>query len=354
MGVTEAAVPHARDAETRRVRARKLLFKVGLLALAIFLTGFALSEYDTHADDNSYVAAVLEKDRLIRTTPSPKIILVGGSNLAFGTDSKLIQDSLGLSVINMGLYAKIGLRYMLAQVKPYIHRGDVVVVVPEYDQFYGAYIEGDNTLNTAMLYTPTDRIPDFIRSYSIIDVILRPRAENARRSFLRAAAAAVGREDQFFAPDTNPVYNRYSFNKYGDAVKHLGRKGMNPDSIYVKELPPMKDFNPDALEILNDIDERARTVKAHAYFTFPSYIDRSYVLNVAAIDLLTRRIDRGTSMPIIGDAKLFVFPKNYFFDTRYHLNAQGREERTQRMIRMLRAAGVRDGWLPRGSGTPAP
>ena len=345
MEATEAAAPHARDNETRRVPARKLVLKVSLLALAILLTGFALSEYDTHADDNSYVAAVLEKDRLIRTTPSPKIILVGGSNLAFGMDSKLVQDSLGLNVINMGLYAKIGLRYMLAQVTPYISRGDIVVVVPEYDQFYGAYIEGDNTLNTAMLYTPTDRVPDFIRSYSIIDVILRPRAENARRSFLRAAAAAVGREDQFFPPDTNPVYNRHSFNQYGDAVKHLGRKGMDPDSIYVKELPPMKEFNPDAVEILNDLYNRAQTAGAHAYFTFPSYIDRSYVLNVANIDSLTRRIDRGTAMPIIGNATMFVFPKNYFFDTRYHLNAQGREERTQRMIRMLRDVGARDGWL---------
>jgi hypothetical protein len=359
MGDTEAAAPHARDAETRRVPARrvparKLLLKVGLLTLAILLTGFVLSEYDTHADDNSYVAAVLEKDRLIRTTPSPKIILVGGSNLAFGTDSKLIQDSLGVSVINMGLYAKIGLRYMLAQVKPYIQRGDVVIVVPEYDQFYGAYIEGDNTLNTAMLYTPTDRIPDFIRSYSIIDVILRPRAENARRSFLRAAAAAVGREDQFFPPDTNPVYNRHSFNQYGDAVAHLTRKGKDPDSIYVGALPPAKNFNPDAVEVLDDLYRTAMQNSARAYFMWPSYMDSAYVINSAAIEMLGNRIATGTQMPVIGSPKDFVFPRTWFFDTRYHLNAQGREERTQRMIRILRAVGARDGWLPRGSGTPAP
>ena len=63
----------------------------------------------TSGDDN-YLAAVLEKDRLIRSTPSPKIVLVGGSNLAFGIDSKKIEDSLGLRVVNMGLYAKLGLQ----------------------------------------------------------------------------------------------------------------------------------------------------------------------------------------------------------------------------------------------------
>ena len=47
---------------------------------------------------------------------------------------------------------------MLAQVRPYIRQGDVVVVVPEYDQFYGDFANGDNTLNTALLYAPADRI----------------------------------------------------------------------------------------------------------------------------------------------------------------------------------------------------
>ena len=329
--------------------AKRLLIRVGLLTLAIFLTGFVLSEYDNHADDNSYVAAVLEKDRLIRTTPSPKIIMVGGSNLAFGTDSKMLQDSLGMNVINMGLYAKIGLRYMLAQVKPYIRRGDVVLVVPEYDQFYGAYIEGDNTLNTAMLYTPTDRIPDFIQSYSIVDVILRPRAENARRSFLRAAAAAVGKKEEFFPPDTNPVYNRHSFNQYGDAVAHLSRQGKDPDSIYVGPLPPMKNFNPDAVEVVDDVYRASVRVGARAYFLWPSYMDSAYVINAEAINSLGARIAAGTRMPVVGSPERFVFPKTYFFDTRYHLNALGREVRTRKMIELLRALGRQDGWLPPSS-----
>src|SRR4051812_14897263 len=133
---------------------RKLLVRLLLLTFAIVLSGLVIGQYDTHAADDNYLAAVLEKDRLIRNTPSPKIILVGGSNLAFGIDSKAIQDSLGLKVVNMGLYAKLGLRYMLAQVKPYIKPGDIVVVVPEYDQFYGDFANGDNTPNPALLSAP--------------------------------------------------------------------------------------------------------------------------------------------------------------------------------------------------------
>ena len=325
--------------------ARKLLVRLALLGGLVLLTGAAIGRYDSRAGEDNYLAAVLEKDRIIRNTASPKIILVGGSNLAFGIDSKAMQDSLGLRVVNMGLYAKLGLKYMLAQVRPYIGQGDVILVVPEYDQFYGDFANGDNTLNTALLYAPADRIRDFMRSYSIADVVLRPRAENVRRSFLRAVAAAAGKEDAFFPPDTNPVYNRRSFNKYGDVVSHLGRKGMNPDSIFVKPLPPMKDFNKGTLADLNGIADEAKEKHAHAYFLFPSYIQTSYDINVAAIDSLKNRLVAGMRMPIIGSAKDFVYPGIYFFDTRFHLNEEGRRLRTVRLIEMLRKRGERDGWI---------
>lgn len=320
------------------------IVKGALLGLAVVLSGVAISQYDTRVGDDNYLAAILEKDRLIRTTPSPKIILVGGSNLAFGIDSRMMQDSLNLGIVNMGLYAKLGLRYMLAQVKPYIKRGDIVLIVPEYDQFYGNFSEGDQTLNTALLYAPADRIGDFVKSYSVIDVVLRPRAENVRRSFFQAAASALGVRDKYFPPDTNPVYNRHSFNQFGDVVSHLGKKSMNPDSIFVKELPPPKDFNKRTLSELNEIGDAARELGAHAYFLFPSYIDRSYRINVGAIDSLRSRLAKGMNMPILGSPADFVYPSNWFFDTRFHLNALGRGPRTLKMIDILRTARAADHW----------
>jgi hypothetical protein len=329
---------------TKSHTARGFLVKCALLGLAVVLTGVAISQYDTRIGDDNYLAAVLEKDHLIRTTPSPKIILVGGSNLAFGIDSRMMQDSLGLRVVNMGLYAKLGLRYMLAQVKPYINRGDIVLVVPEYDQFYGNFSEGDQTLNTALLYAPADRIGDFVKSYSVIDVVLRPRVESVRRSFFQAAASAFGVKDKYFPPDTNPVYNRHSFNQFGDVVSHLDQKSMNPDSIYVKELPPAKEFNNRTLNELNEIGDAARERGAHAYFLFPSYIDRSYSINTSQIAWLNDRLSRGMNVPILGSPADFVYPSNWFFDTRFHLNALGRGPRTVKMIEILRAARTTDRW----------
>ncbi len=314
----------------------KLIVRISALTLAIIVTGAAIGQYDVRASDDNYLAAVLEKDRLIRNTPSPKIILVGGSNLAFGIDSRMMQDSLAMRVVNMGLYAKLGLRYMLAQVRPYIREGDIVLVVPEYDQFYGSFADGDNTLNTALLYAPADRIGDFVRAYSVIDVVLRPRVENVRRSFMQAAASALGVKDRYFPPDTNPVYNRRSFNQLGDVVTHLEREGKDPDSLYVGALPPHANFNERVLDDLNAVDEVARERGARSFFLFPSYLDSAYTVNAAAIDSLQRELARGTAMAVIGKPADFVFPGALFFDTRYHLNKRGRELRTVKMIETIR------------------
>jgi hypothetical protein len=340
--LTVAAAPSPGERSERAVRS--FFTRAFLLGAAIVASGLLIGRYDTRASDDNYLAAVLEKDRLIRTTPSPKIILVGGSNLAFGIDSRMVRDSLDVNVVNMGLYARLGLRYMLAQVKPYIRPGDVVVIVPEYDQFYGKFSEGDNTLNTALLYAPADRIGDFIKSYSVIDVVLRPRVENVRRGFLQGTADLFGVKNKYFPPDTNPVYNRRSFNEYGDMTSHLGRKGMNPNSIFVSELPPSKEFNTRTLDILNDIGDAARARGAHAYFLFPSYIDRSYAINTVAISSLERRLRKGMRIPILGGPREFVYPSSWFFDTRYHLNQAGRGPRTLRVIDILRQARARDKW----------
>jgi len=332
----------ARGGDERRSNLiRRFLFRASALALAVILSGVLISRYDTRATDDNYIAAVLEKDRLIRNTPSPKLILVGGSNLAFGIDSRMLQDSLGMRVVNMGLYAKLGLRYMLAQAKPYIARNDVIVIVPEYDQFYREFANGDFTLNTALLYAPADRIDDFTESYSMVDVVLRPRVENARRSFMRGTATVFGVEDRYFPPDTAPLYSRRAFNSFGDMVAHLGRDGLDPDSIFVGPMPAIAQFNEEIIDDLNGVASAARVRGARAWFLFPSYIDRAYSINAARIDSLRARLEPEMEIPIIGTPRDFVFPSKMFFDTRYHLNEEGRKLRTLKMIDVLRAAARR-------------
>ena len=83
-------------------------------------------------EQDGYLQAYNKKCQLLEDTPSPRIIFVGGSNLAFGLDSQRIKDSLNINVINYGLHAGIGLKYMIDDISTYARKGDIIVFAPEY------------------------------------------------------------------------------------------------------------------------------------------------------------------------------------------------------------------------------
>ena len=139
------------------------------------------------------------------------------------------------------------------------------------------------------------------------------------------------------------MYNRRSFNEYGDVVSHLGRKGMNPDSIYVGPLPSIETFNAETIDMLNEIADEAAERGAKAYFMFPSYIDRSLDLNRPAIDSLRQKLREKLRIAVIGTPEDFAYPGTYFFDTRYHLNEIGRRVRTKKLIDTLKSQSIRQG-----------
>ena len=95
---------------------------------ALLAWGFGLpAQYgDTFMGELKY------KVELLKNTPSPRIILVGGSGVAFGEDSALMERELpGYSVVNFGMYAALGTMVMLDLSKPYIRERDIVILIPE-------------------------------------------------------------------------------------------------------------------------------------------------------------------------------------------------------------------------------
>ena len=104
----------------------------------------------------------------------------------------------------------------------------------------------------------------------------------------------------------------------------------------------MREFNPEMVEELNDLANAAKGRGASIYFLFPSYIDRSYEASRPMIDSLLARLNSDMEIPIVGGASDFVFPASLFFDTRYHLNQEGRRLRTIKMIELLRPYALRD------------
>ena len=114
---------------------RKLIFLT--IIYAVFIV--AILEI-IPKDNNSYICEYKRKLEMIEKVSEPRMILIGGSNVAFGVDSKRLQDTFGYNIINFGLHAGIGIRYPMEDYLKYARKGDIVILQFEYSNFFG----GDN------------------------------------------------------------------------------------------------------------------------------------------------------------------------------------------------------------------
>lgn len=57
----------------------------------------------------SHLFAKYHMDSLLRKVPSPRLILVGGSNISLSINSQIIKDSLRINPVNTGVSINVGL-----------------------------------------------------------------------------------------------------------------------------------------------------------------------------------------------------------------------------------------------------
>lgn len=95
-------------------------------------------------DRNNYICEYSHKVELLEKTLQPRVVFIGGSNVAFGLDSKTISDSLNINVINFGLHGGIGARFITEDCYNLVKDGDIVVFQIEYENLYdGGYGSGE-------------------------------------------------------------------------------------------------------------------------------------------------------------------------------------------------------------------
>ena len=300
--------------------------------LGLFISVFVVISIITlisHEDPSSYLAAAIDKHQLLIEIPSPRLILIGGSNLAFSVDSERIENQIGMPVINMGLHATLGLRYMTDEIIPYIREGDVVIIVPEYAHFSSISLDGrPKELGTVIDLCPQciSRIltPIQISNYVVGNL------STLEHDLLRFLTDLVTDSDV----ETVNIYSRDSFNRFGDVIAHLNQP-----------VPGIMDvrgtlfslLNPNTtILFLNSFQEQMTKKGALVFFMFPGIPEIDF--KAAEIDYLAFQdiLQTELDIPILGKVQDFVFPEDFFFDTVYHMNGVGRYYRTSRMIELIR------------------
>jgi len=307
----------------------RLVFRLGGLGILIAATCIGIVLFvNRFGNPARYYAAIIDKDRLIRTTPSPKIILVGGSNVALNLDGAQMEQATGLPVVNMGLHGGLGLRFMMNQVKPFLGRGDLVVLVPEYQQYLGL-LNGDETLvDVLCLYPEALQYLTFPRQYLALWIRIPTAIQGQFKGYLAAGTW------------THPVYNRYGFDRGGNLVAHLNE----PPNLSFANQPatrkPLVPFDPEVVHDINVLAARAREVGAHVVLGYPAIPTQNYQHDAEQYNLVNERLRATISIPILSTPAEHVLPLDYFFDSPYHLNARGRQLHTQTWLAELARAAL--------------
>jgi hypothetical protein len=311
------------------------------LILLGFLEIFIISmiSWAIPTDEGMYMAALEDKESLLKNDPSPRIIFVGGSNLAFGMNSELIEKAFGMPVINFGLHADLGLITMINEVERYRKSGDIIVIVPEYGFYSGSSdtLYGGNEILADAIELNPNRIQYLARKkWVILPIILGSILE--RKTERGFTSLLMG-----WSNNSQNVYTRSNFNQYGDEVGHLDKPSKKPDDIPDESVFPQNfEWSFNAILKLEEFQQTIIEQGGVVYLDFPSLRMRNCVrTGLESFNNLYEILKIHTTIPLLSTPYDRCYPDEYFFDTAYHLNNTGRLVRTQQLIESLRSAQIK-------------
>lgn len=307
----------------------KFAWRISLLLAFITLTyAILLSAILLTPDTSGYFAAAIDKHKLLATTPSPKIIMVGGSSLALSIDSPTLEMNLGLPVVNMGIHGGLGLRYMLDEIKSEIKPGDWIVIYPEYQQFYGFFNGDDSFIALVSAFPEGIR---YIRSpRQVLNMFKKLPLSVQGQLYARLVKLAYG--------EVSGIYTRHGFNANGDLVSHLNEP---PRTDWMsKPLFGPKDntFDVEVLAGINEFVDEAHCHGARVLIVFAAISDIHYRDNAPKLLYVYTRLKNETRIDYLAVPTEQVLPANLFYDSPYHLNAEGRKIETAKIINDIRQA----------------
>lgn len=306
---------------------RKFFGRVAVMAALVVAGNAAILFAPT--EKASYLAAVIDKQARLRSLPSPKLVLVGGSNLSFAIDSARLERELGMPVANMGLGIYAGLRFMLGSVVDALGPGDVVVVSAEYQLYRGLYDGEEELLEVLEAYPKGLSTVGSTRQVAGL--------ARALPAFIKNKANRIA-APLFQASSPTCVYCRRAFNPYGDIVASLPPADKNVAEMAMFRSKSEKGpIDPQAIAGLAEFVRRSTERGARVVVMYPAIPEPHFAANRPLLEEVDARIRKLVPVPILGGPGENVMPVGLFYDWVYHLLPAGRDARTAVVVERLRA-----------------
>lgn len=297
---------------------RLALFMLFSIILTLISLTFIAPQY-TH----NYDASILDKIARLESTPSPKIILVGNSNVAFGFNSSMIEKAFNMGVVNLGLHGSLGNRFLEEMSKYNIGKGDIVVVC------HSDYCDDGKIADHSLAWITVE---NHCHLWPLISHDVPQMVEDLPPYVLRIWTRWCTKADK----RSDNCYAREAFNEYGDNAYP------RPCSEYVFEATDVSvpKINSYCTNRLNDFNryclERGATMVVAGY----PVADGEYTPDEAQFIERWDELKRMLDCPIISNIADYFFPYSDFYNSSLHLNDSAVMRRTQQFISDLKRAGI--------------
>lgn len=310
-------------------RILSLIFAV-VMSLSPFLAiPCVLVGTGTQYGETYYAALPKQYDRLCSVN-EPKVIVVGGSNVAFGLDSELFEELYGRPSVAFGLYGSFGVKVMMDWSKANINSGDIVVLAPELSSdALSLYFGAESVLKA---------------TEGRFDILSKIAFENvgdilgASWGFASTKIKNSRSEEGF---DIEGVYRESAVNEYGEIGKDLfPREGNILATGYLSE-PVTYDpatISAEFIDYVNEYTAYCQFRGATVYYSFSPVNERAvnpmtmYEDTANYYMYLREKLD----CEVISNPTDYIYDYRYFYDTNFHLNDSGVVLRTAQLVRDLK------------------
>jgi hypothetical protein len=285
---------------------------------------------------NGLLYGKVAKDSLLANTMNNRLIFVGGSNLSFGLMSGMIKDSLKFNPINTAIHGGIGLEYMLENTLYYIKENDIIVIAPEYAHFTTNTIHGGQE----MIITMAE-----VDKFKLLSKLSRSQLKLILTKAPYYSLKKLNPFNYFIERDKYGIYGKYSFNNYGDAIRHYNLP--NEKIELMSEPYSLSAFNTGSVEILRRFRDECNKIGASVFISYPSF-HYSASLGSEPIIEFVDSVLKVNDFHVISNPYDYIMADTLFFNTSYHLNKNGAQIRTSKLIsdlqKVLKPTNIYSDW----------
>lgn len=277
---------------------------------------------------DTFMGELKSKYERLKETSGKRIVLVGGSGVAFDCDSALMDDFFpSYEIVNFGMYAGLGTKAVMNLSENYIHEGDIVILSPEQsEQTFSDYFNGE------YMWQAADG------AFGMLRDLKSENFEAMLGNFPRFALEKLNYIMKGQKPQTDSIYQKKSFNTYGDIELNTCRENILPNGYDVNQKVRFTEdvVQPEFMDYMNDWAKRLEKKGAVVWYRYcpVNKLSVEDMDDLAAYDVFLRQ---KLDFPVIGNLENSLMEAEWFFDTNFHLNQPGKEVNTVQLIRDMKA-----------------